>query len=421
MDHVENDMDDLFQKAGELYPLNTDKSDWDGMLAKLDSGNIDNEAVTLIDEKVIQSKRKRRWLLLLLPLALISYLFFKGHLEHRGSNQQLISQKSTNDLAKSAPIKENIKEPSDNQQLHLNKTPEEKTVSVFNEHHKKNESMLQGYTRLMSNRAADQKSDQVSNQTVFYPEEKWKPLSLTPAEFNARPRVVGKLLRGSSADINMTAGLNNPKDTKIKKEKHINQGLYIGIVAGPDLSNVDFQQVSKMGFGLGFIAGYRFSKHLSFETGLYWDKKFYYSDGSYFKPTKGVPSYVNISQVKGNCNMFELPIAVRYDFAVKKDHGFFAKAGLSSYFMQKENYNIEGYVSQPGSPNQYFNGDTTYARSPSSIFSIVQLSVGYEKSIGKNTKIRIEPYIKIPTQGIGYGNLPISSAGLLLGFSYSFR
>lgn len=35
MEHVNNDMDDLFRKAGELYPLKTSESDWDGVLGKL--------------------------------------------------------------------------------------------------------------------------------------------------------------------------------------------------------------------------------------------------------------------------------------------------------------------------------------------------------------------------------------------------
>jgi len=35
MEHLENDMDDLFQKAGELYPLKTTGSDWDAVAGKL--------------------------------------------------------------------------------------------------------------------------------------------------------------------------------------------------------------------------------------------------------------------------------------------------------------------------------------------------------------------------------------------------
>jgi hypothetical protein len=35
MESLSNDMDDLFRKAGDLYPLKTTGSDWDGVLGKL--------------------------------------------------------------------------------------------------------------------------------------------------------------------------------------------------------------------------------------------------------------------------------------------------------------------------------------------------------------------------------------------------
>jgi Outer membrane protein beta-barrel domain len=411
MDHVENDMDDLFQKAGELYPLNTGNSDWEGVLAKLDTSNNMNEAVPL-NEKLIPSKRKRRWLLLLLPLIITSYIYFRNYREDTGSKPPVALQRSTVDNPKSTVTKNNKTNPSNN--LPKNNINAGKDfISGLKEIHKINESSIHDRGNL--------KTDQAFDQTNLYPESKWKPLTITPAEFYSTPHIEGNPLPVSYADSNLTTGINDTKDSKTKKVKNDIQGLYIGFVAGPDISNVDFQQVSKMGFTLGMIAGYRFNNRLSIETGLYWDKKFYYSDGNYFKPDKGISSYVDISQVKGYCDMFELPIAIRLDFAVKKNHRFFAKAGLSSYFMQNENYNIKGYVSPPGSATLYFDKDTSYAHSPSNIFSIVQLSLGYETSIGKNTKLRLEPYIKIPTQGIGYGNLLISSTGLLLGFSYSFR
>ena len=53
-----------------------------------------------------------------------------------------------------------------------------------------------------------------------------------------------------------------------------------------DLSSVKFQSVKQAGFSLGFLAGYRLSKKFSIETGLLWDKKYYYSVGEYFDTEK---------------------------------------------------------------------------------------------------------------------------------------
>src|SRR5215469_15771920 len=80
MPHLKDtDIDDLFRRASENYPLRTDSSDWNRMAAALekdpppDSGN-DREA---------DGKRRRRflWLFLLLPLAGIGYYTWQpsGH------------------------------------------------------------------------------------------------------------------------------------------------------------------------------------------------------------------------------------------------------------------------------------------------------------------------------------------------------
>ena len=165
------------------------------------------------------------------------------------------------------------------------------------------------------------------------------------------------------------------------------------------------------------IIGYRFNKRLALETGLLWDKKYYYSTGQYFNKSKTtIPANVNIIDVDGNCNMFEIPLALRYDFVSRDNHGYFVKAGLSSYLMKKENYSYlaETYGMQ-------YQHDATYLNSTNNIFSILQLSGGYEHTLGGNTKIRIEPYLKIPIQGIGIGSMPISSAGFYIGISHYFH
>ena len=111
--------------------------------------------------------------------------------------------------------------------------------------------------------------------------------------------------------------------------------------------------------------------------------------------------------------MFEIPVDIRFDFAAKKNHGFFAKTGLSSYLMTSENYTVNY-------PNNY-SGRWKNDSLKNNIFSILQISGGYERVISDKTKIRVEPYVKIPLQGIGKGDMPISSFGIYLGITHSFR
>ena len=51
----------------------------------------------------------------------------------------------------------------------------------------------------------------------------------------------------------------------------------------------------------------------------------------------------------------------------------------------------------------------------------MSLGVGYEHNIGNGTKLRVEPYLKIPLKGLGIGNMPITSSGLYIGISHSFH
>ena len=51
-------------------------------------------------------------------------------------------------------------------------------------------------------------------------------------------------------------------------------------------------------------------------------------------------------------------------------------------------------------------------------FSVLTLSGGYQKNIGKSFSIMAEPYIKLPLSGVGYGKVKLNSGGLLISVAY---
>src|ERR1700748_3847389 len=90
MEHLENDMDDLFQKAGELYPLKTTGSDWDAVAGKLQN-EIPGDVHDLTGPTAIPTRR-RTWLLLLLLIPLgLGVFYFTGNQNQR--QQDTISAK----------------------------------------------------------------------------------------------------------------------------------------------------------------------------------------------------------------------------------------------------------------------------------------------------------------------------------------
>jgi hypothetical protein len=435
MEHLENDMDDLFQKAGDLYPLKTTTSDWDAVAGKLNGEGFSDQTI-VTGTNTSTARYKRRWLLLLLliPVGLGSIIYFSQ--SKKQSNPSAVIDLKSNDSHKtqSSSIKPDIqteKTKSDliikteddkpyTQKESINSVTQKHTeASLSSENHGNKNGIRSNVEvasiavseRLENNSSESETSE--NNQNFLAQTLAIKPLSLSVSQTGEIIAVKGNILPSAASG---PVKIASPSATSKTNKTPLNKGFYVGFIAGPDLSTVKFQSVKQAGFSLGVLAGYRLSKKFSIETGLLWDKKYYYSIGEYFdKSHTNIPANTKISSVSGNCNMFEIPINIRYDFVTKNNHGFFVKAGISSYLMKRENYSI---ISEQWPSYPY---DSTYKNSTNNIFSILQLSGGYEHSIGAKTNIWIEPYLKIPLQGIGIGNMPISSAGFYIGISYSFR
>lgn len=202
--------------------------------------------------------------------------------------------------------------------------------------------------------------------------------------------------------------------TPIKNKSHENNAHgYIGVTGAPDFSMIRFQSMKGVGTTFGLLLGYSFNDRWAVESGLYLDRKRYYTAGEYFN-TKGVhmPPNATLLDVDGTCYMWEIPVNVRYNFTPSGRMKWFATAGLSTYLMSRENYTYQ-YDSGWGTGESNWN-----IHKPSQYwFSIVNLSAGLEQRAGKIGNLRIEPYVRIPLSGIGTGKLPILSTGLNIGIT----
>jgi Outer membrane protein beta-barrel domain len=467
MEHLENDMDDLFQKAGELYPLKTTGSDWDAVAGKLQNEGT-REVHDLTGPAAIRNRRKT-WLLLLLLIPMgIGVYYFSGNMnrEHQkavsakplsGSvDQNKINPVIPDNHSVPATTAENIKADhnktaaSDESQSIPGKKNDSEDGSMKSTLSNINKGLVDaagGGKQLTSNHMPDAqkqitpagnktKSGLNSNNDVQGSIETeaivaGKSANTTsPSANESVPKAAATAIPPAVAIQNETAAVtknNTDKTDSSKKTSPVSsqankktntvskksKGFYVGLFAGPDVSTVKFQSVNKVGISVGALIGYRFNNRLSVETGVIWDKKYYYSNGEYYKKDGGAP-LPPTTTLNGNCSMFEIPVDIRFDFATGKNHGFFAKAGLSSYLMTSENYTFN---SNYPPYNRSFKNDTLR----NNIFSILQISGGYERAISDKTKMRVEPYVKIPLQGIGRGYMPIASFGIYIGITHSFR
>ncbi|WP_276481169.1 porin family protein [Paraflavitalea pollutisoli] len=195
------------------------------------------------------------------------------------------------------------------------------------------------------------------------------------------------------------------------------RGWEVSVLAGPDLSNVGFTDVDKVGYNVGAQVAYRFNNRWSVNTGLIYTRKNYTAQGKDFtKPNNNYWNNADVKQVSGDCVMFDIPLNVRYDLSLNKKTRWFVSAGASSYIMTNQNYLVN--YEYNGSPRVYPHEE--YGTS-SYLFSIVNFSVGFETKLNKRLSLQAEPYFKLPTKGLGYGKLDLNSYGLYFSLRYQLH
>jgi hypothetical protein len=104
--------------------------------------------------------------------------------------------------------------------------------------------------------------------------------------------------------------------------------------------------------------------------------------------------------------MWEIPLNVRYDLSLTRKGSWFISSGLSTYLMQQEDYDYHYW-----SNGNFYTRHKGYPSSEKSILGILNLSGGFEKNFTPHVSVQIEPYMRIPLKGVGFGNMQMNSFG----------
>ena len=229
------------------------------------------------------------------------------------------------------------------------------------------------------------------------------------------PDIINKQASNEPVNIAEVKKDNQPteqtKAKKIKQKSSKANSFFISLSTGPDVSFVTNGKLGTTKLLAGAGVGYTFRNRFTIRSGFYSGRKVYTAlPGDYNPPANFYIYYPYLEKVDADCRIYEIPINLSYNFINSAKQSWFATVGSSSYLMKRETYNYT-YKSYPWSPVSYRK--RSYENVNKHYFSALALSGGYQRNISKHISFTVEPYIKLPLSGVGYGKVKLNSGGVL--------
>ena len=208
--------------------------------------------------------------------------------------------------------------------------------------------------------------------------------------------------------------VQEPEEVISEKRKH-HPFWSIGLGISPDFSTIKASDFVAPGVRWKFYLEYYFSRRLAISTGaIYVQNKYEAYGEDYHAPARYWKDGIVASEAYGECIMIDIPLNIRYNPFIKGKHQLFISGGVSTYFVLKEDYFFSYDVDDPDLPD-YWGTD----KMSSYPFGIINFSIGYEYQLNRKSSLQVEPFIKVPTTGIGWGEVKLYTVGIF--FAYKFK
>lgn len=178
----------------------------------------------------------------------------------------------------------------------------------------------------------------------------------------------------------------------------------LALVAAPDLTSVQGAGTARFSTNVGLLYTYTFHKRWSASTGVLYARKNYASPYSFYQPD--TPLAYTPTDVRAVCQVLAVPLAINYTAWEKKNQSLQLTAGASTYFMLSEKYSMN-YANN-------YSHDYEFKGKNQHYFGVADLSFTYLRRVNKQYSLGIRPFVQLPLQGIGYGNIPLQSQGVAL-------
>lgn len=476
MKQFDNEMDELFNKAGQDYPLNTNNSDWNAVQSALQSGN---PPVT----KKRASKGYLRYLPLLLLLLVPVVFLITNKNTHPSSASERISETSatTDAAAPNVPgsddneMKQQEKKllpPPTPQASQKNTAPAENTNGTNNQSREETEGV--GNSGNSDNAAKKPiATEPRENRIASTPDNRSLIRSGNPGSATATTNTGNRIDAGERKDgvpaLNDHSGLHRVDALKGSVNTSAENNRWRSRAAFPSLMNEPFNK----GFSsidIPYPSEARRELFANTENG---DNKGVKEKAKPFERRKeiyyGLKVGPDLSMIKGqkvDNTGYAIGLIAGYQFSPRwsveisglwsskkyySDGKYFDKTSAQMpanlYLMQVDGeckmievpvavryifsksqnsffvtagfntyfMNKEHYDYEADAGWGAYWGYKNYSNPGNYFFSNLQLSGGYQFKVFNKTNIRIEPYLQLPLSKVGTGRMPITSAGVHLG------
>jgi hypothetical protein len=217
-----------------------------------------------------------------------------------------------------------------------------------------------------------------------------------------------------------TASIVIYKDTTAAKPLHhkperLLSHFSIGLAVAPDLSSIGFRNLKSPGKNGGILISYSLSPRWSITSGFIYAKKIYSALPEDYHSGWAWLQQVNVTDINVNCTVLDIPLNVQYKFLLRPRHSFYLGTGISSYFMEEEDYSYK-YIqnNQPKTRDWYFNNENEH------LLGVANFALGYEKILTRRWSLQTEAFFKQPLTDIGVAQVRLNSMGLFFIARYRF-
>lgn len=184
--------------------------------------------------------------------------------------------------------------------------------------------------------------------------------------------------------------------------------LLLGIQGSAEATFVDTKHPTGIDWKGGIQLEYFYQGRFSISLGANYVQKSYTAGAKGYNPPTGFwTRKIAPESTDGQCKILEIPLLIGYYPKGILGSGFFAKMGISSFFMLKERYYFSYYQSDQDLIRKWY-GNNEYQH----WFGIGQVSMGYNWGLGTRTSIQLAPYFQAPLTGLGHGKVKLWSLGI---------